>query len=134
MPDCVLRVAGSKAKVKKFLAESSFTPVKVYYCGEFGHGKSRGPNKISGFHVSLSGFHGTSISKQASQAVKFITNRRSDFTLLASYKFKRTSLDFGLYDLASEERPWPSYRISRKLVELAGEFGLEIVLSFYGKP
>ncbi len=34
MPGCVLRVSGSAEKVKRFLAESSFVPSKVYFRGD----------------------------------------------------------------------------------------------------
>jgi hypothetical protein len=125
MPDCVLRVAGSTRKVKKFLAESSLEPADVYFRGEPGIVKSRGPIKISGFNVSLSGFHGTSIAKQARQAIKFIEAHRDDFTALASYKFRHATLDFGLYDLTTEKRPWPCYRLPKRLVELAGAYSGE---------
>jgi hypothetical protein len=41
-------------------------------------------------------------------------------------------LDFGLYDLATNDRPWPTYRLPLALVELAGKHHIEIELSFYG--
>src|SRR6266508_3162021 len=120
MPECILRIAGSTSKVKKFLAESSFEPARVYFRGEPGIVKSRGPNKTSGFNLSLSGSHGTSIEKQARQAIKFIEAHRDDFTALASYKFKYATLDFGLYDLTTKKHPWPCYRLPKRLIELAG--------------
>ncbi len=42
------------------------------------------------------------------------------------------TLDFGLYDLATENRPWPSYRLPVPLIELAGKYGIQVELSFYG--
>lgn len=42
------------------------------------------------------------------------------------------TLDFGLYDRANEDGPWPSYRLPSALIEIAGRHGLEIELSFYG--
>jgi hypothetical protein len=42
------------------------------------------------------------------------------------------TLDFGLYDRATEERPWPSYHLPASLIELAGKYHIEIELSFYG--
>ena len=41
-------------------------------------------------------------------------------------------LDFGLYDMATENHRWPSYRLPAELVRLAGRHGIEIDLSFYG--
>jgi hypothetical protein len=42
------------------------------------------------------------------------------------------TLDFGVYYLATEQRPWPSYHIPPALTELAGKYRIEIELSFYG--
>jgi hypothetical protein len=42
------------------------------------------------------------------------------------------TLDFGLYCTATEDRPWPSYRLPAALIALAGKQGIEIELSFYG--
>jgi hypothetical protein len=42
------------------------------------------------------------------------------------------SLDFGLYDRATENMPWPSYSLPATLIELAGKHGISIELSFYG--
>lgn len=134
MPECILRVTGSKDKIRKFLAESTLDPVKIYFRGEPGIVKSRGPNKTSGFNISLSESTGTSIKRQTNQVIKFIESHRSDFDRLNAFRFKSSTLDFGLYDLSTDDYPWPSYRISKKLLILAAEFGLEIELSFYGKP
>jgi len=82
----------------------------------------------------MSGSHGRSIEKLARQASSFMLEHRADMTLLKSMKFKRSTIDFGLYDLATEEHPWPSYRLPTSIIEMAGEFGFEIELSFYGPP
>lgn len=134
MPACVLRVAGSKRKIRKFLSTSFFEPDCVYYRGEPGFVKSRGPTKISSFNYTVSGSHGSSILKQAKDVIWNLERYRQEFERLKSFKFKYMTLDFGLDDLATEEHPWPTYRLPKKLVSLAGEFGFEIELSFYGPP
>ena len=133
MPGCVLRVVGSTRKVRQFLASSSFKPTKVYYKGEPGFIKSRGPTRISGFNLTLSGSDGSSISKQAKEAVRFIKRHQEEFNLLKALKFKEATLDFGLWDLATEDRPWPIYRLPRSIIDLASKYGFDIELSFYGK-
>jgi hypothetical protein len=51
-----------------------------------------------------------------------------------SNAFAGMTLDFGLYDHATE-KPWPSYRLPATLIQLAGKYGIGIDLSFYGsKP
>ena len=134
MPSCVLRVAGSTVKIKRFLRECSLEPSKVYLRGDPGFPTSRGPVKTSGFNISLSGSHGDSIEKQAREALVFFRKHREDLLLMKSMKFKASVVDFGLHDLATEERPWPSYRLPAIFVEAAGELGLGVVLSFYGAP
>jgi hypothetical protein len=133
MPGCVLRVAGSTRKVKQFLASSSLKPAKVYYKGDLGFIKSRGPTRISGFNVTLSCSDGSSISKQAKEAARFINAYRKEFDMIKALKFKEATLDFGLWDLATEDRPWPIYRLPRSIIDLASEYGFDIELSFYGK-
>jgi hypothetical protein len=134
MPSCVLRVAGSTIKIKRLLRESSLEPSKVYFRGDPGFPKSRGPVKTSGFNIVISGSHGESIEKQAREALSFLRKHRADLLLMKSMKFKFTLVDFRLNDLATEDRPWPSYRLPATFVEAAGELGLEVILSFYGAP
>ncbi len=132
MPSCMLRVAGSTAKVRKFLAASAIQPVRVFWKGEPGFPKSRGPVKTSGFNIELSGAEG--LLAQAGQSAKFIRKHKSDFLLIKSLRFSSAAIDFGLYDLATEDRPWPSYRLPAAIIQLAGELGCDIELSFYGAP
>ena len=134
MPRCVLRVSGSASKVRKFLAQSNLSPLKVYWRGEPGFPKSRGPSKISGFNIALSGSVGESIEKQARQAARFISTYEADMLLIKSLGFKNAVIDFGLYDLSTEEHPWPSYRLPGSFVSLVGSYGFEVNLSFYGAP
>jgi hypothetical protein len=132
MPSCMLRVSGSTAKVRKFLATSSIQPARVFWKGDLSVLKSRGPIKISGFNIELSGADG--IAAQAAQAAKFIRKHKQDLLLIRSLGFSAATIDFGLYDLATEDHPWPTYQIPPPLVLLAGELGCGIELSFYGAP
>ncbi len=134
MPSCVLRVAGSTIKVKKFLRESSLEPSKIFFRGDPRVPTSRGPVQTSGFNIIMSGSHGESIEKLVRQTLVFLHEHRMDMLLLKSMKFKISTIDFGLYDLSTEDRPWPSYRLPASLIAIAGELGFEIVLSFYGPP
>lgn len=134
MPSCVLRVSGSTVKVHRFLRESSLEPCKVYLRGEPRSMRSDRLNEVSGFNVSMTGSHGASIKKMASEALAFMQQHRGDFLLLKAMRFRSAGLDFGLYDLSTEDRPWPSYWLPPKLIEAAGEFGLGVQLSFYGPP
>lgn len=136
MPSCVLRVSGSTVKVHRFLRESSLELCKVYQRGEprFRFSLPAKLNETSGFNVSMSGSHGGSIRKMASEALAFMRQHREELLRLKTMRFRSMCLDFGLYDLSTEDRPWPSYRLPAKLIEAAGEFGFDVVLSFYGPP
>jgi len=94
--------------------------------------KSRGPIKFSGFNIELSGAEG--ITAQATQATKFIRKHKQDLLLIRSLGFSAATIDFGLYDLFTEDHPWPCYQVPRPLVLLASELGCSIELSFYGAP
>lgn len=134
MPGCILRVAGSTAKVRKFLGSSTLQPSKVYWRGDPGFPASRGPKTVSGFNIPMSGSYGESITKQTQQVLAFLRHNRSDMLLIRQLHFKFATVDFGLNDLATEDRPWPTYRLPASLVQLLGEFGFELELSFYGPP
>jgi hypothetical protein len=130
MPSCMLRVSGSTAKVRKFLAASSIQPIRIFWKGEPNILKSRGPIKTSGFNIELSGAEG--LPAQATQAAKFIRKHKDDILLIKSLGFSSATIDFGLYDIATEDRPWPSYRLPTAIIQLAGELACNIELSFYG--
>jgi len=91
MPSCMLRVSGSTAKVRKFLAASSIQPVRVFWKGEPSTLKSRGPIKTSGFNIELSGADG--LPAQATQAAKFIHKHKDDILLIKSLGFSSATID-----------------------------------------
>ncbi|MBB6240808.1 hypothetical protein [Rhodanobacter sp. MP1X3] len=130
MPSCVLRVSGSTAKVREFLASSPVEPIQVLWKGEPRIAQGGSIVKVSGFNLVLSDAEG--IEAQAVQAVRFILKHKDLALLIKSLGFSSSEIDFGLYDLASDSRPWPSYRIPSRLVQIAADLGCEIHLSFYG--
>jgi hypothetical protein len=88
--------------------------------------------RTSGFNVDVSSVDGA-IEKQVRDAIRFLRGNSIGLRRLRRRKnFGGMVLDFGLYDAATEDRPWPSYRLPAILVELAGKLGIEIELSFYG--
>jgi hypothetical protein len=128
----MLRVSGSTAKVRKFLAASSVQPARIFWKGDPGLPKSRGPIKTSGFNIEMSAAEG--LPAQATQAAKFIRKHKDDLVLIKGLGFSSATVDFGLYDLATDDQPWPSYRVPLTFVQLASEIGCNIELSFYGAP
>ena len=132
MPSCILRVSGSTAKVRRFLAASAIQPIHTFWRGDPGVPKSRGPVKTSGFNIELSAADG--LAAQVTQAAKFIRRHKENLLLIQSIGFSSSTIDFGLYEMATEDKPWPSYRLSASFVHLASEIGCAIDLSFYGAP
>jgi hypothetical protein len=73
------------------------------------------------------------LQKQAQDATRFLRRHAAGLTRLRrNEKCGGMTLDFGVYDGATKERPWPSYLFPAALIELAGKHGIEIELSFYG--
>jgi hypothetical protein len=108
-------------------------PSAVYFRGEPHLIKSRGLLKTSGFNVPITSSDlGDSSWKQCLAAASFLRRHRAELKRLRRFGFKRAVLDFGLHDRATKKHPWPSYALSRQLIALAGEYRLDIELSFYG--
>ncbi|MFC5571559.1 hypothetical protein ACFPN1_15980 [Lysobacter yangpyeongensis] len=128
MPSCVLRVSGSTAKVRQFLAQSGLQPLRVFWKGEARPGGR--VTQQSGFNIELSAAEG--LSAQARQAVRFARQHQTALSLIPKLGFRAVSIDFGLYDLATEDQPWPSYSVPTAVAQLAAELGATIELSFYG--
>ena len=73
------------------------------------------------------------LEKQVQDAVRFLKRHgRGLARLRRSKAFGGMTLDFGVYDRKSADKPWPTYRLPAPLIELAGNHGIEIELSFYG--
>jgi hypothetical protein len=131
MPGCVLRVASKPSQVEELVRVFGLTATTV-----FKEGQPKAPgrtvlNQSSGFNVVVS--IADDIELQARDAVRFLTHHARGVGLLRRHAaFVGMSLDFGLYDRASRDVPWPSYHLPRDLVALAGQHGIELDLSFYG--
>jgi hypothetical protein len=134
MPDCILRVSGAAAKVRKLLATTALRPCAVFFRGEPTSPASSRLAKRSGFNVVVSRADGD-LQAQARDALRFLRAQSQELAaILKLFGAGHAVLDFGLWDISSPERPWPSFRLPHQLVEEAGRHGCEIVLSFYGPP
>src|SRR5439155_6155164 len=95
-------------------------------------GTARAACPSSGFNVDVSDADGV-LEKQARDAVRFLKSHAMGLARLRRCKtFGGMTLDFGVYDRTTAERPWPTYRFPAPLIELAGKLGVELELSFYG--
>lgn len=90
--------------------------------------------KTTGFSALVSRANGD-LPAQCRDATRFLQMHASDFAFLNSVlKVEQIWLYFGLWDISSEDRPWPTFFLPHKLIALAGSFGVALELSFYGPP
>ena len=132
MPGCVLHVQSATRDVEALVDASGLRPLVVYRKGEPRVPGVAIQNRTSGFNVDVSRADG-GIEKQARDAIRFLKRHDAGLRRLRLCKsFGGMTLDFGLYDRSTADRPWPSYRLPAALVQRAGKHGIEIELSFYG--
>src|SRR6266516_2619449 len=132
MPGCVLRIQSKTSKVEALVKASGLHPIVIHRKGYPRVPGSTNLSPRSGFNVDVSRADG-SVQKQARDAIRFLKRHAAGLGRLRRCKaFGGMTLDFGLYDRATEDRPCHSYRLPVPLIELAGKHGIEIELSFYG--
>jgi hypothetical protein len=102
----------------------------VFWKGEPANLASKRVVHQSGFNICLSAADG--LPQQARQAARFAQRHHVDLNVIPELSFSNVSIDFGLYDLATEDRPWPTYSVPRPIVRLAALLGATVELSFYG--
>jgi hypothetical protein len=130
---CILRIASKTSNVEALVKTSGFQPIVVYRKGLPRVPGGTSLNRVSGFNVDVCG--GGPIQQQASEAVAFLKDHARALTRMRrDRRFGGMVLDFGIYDLKTPSRPWPSYRLPAALIQLAGKHRMEIVLSFYSTP
>jgi len=131
MPGCVLRVGSKTIDVEPLIKALGLKPIASFRRGHPRVPGSTELNRRSGFNVDVS--KADAIEEQAQDATQFLKRHTAGLTRLRrNKKSDGMTLDFGIYDRATKERPWPSYRLPAALIELAGKHGIEIELSFYG--
>ena len=132
MPGCILRVGSKTSNVEPLLKSSGLQPIVVF---RKGHPRAPGSTHLSrrsGFNVDVSRADGD-LEHQVRDAIRFLKRHAAGVSRLRRHeRFGGMTLDFGVYDRTTDQRPWPSYRIPASLIELAGKHGIEIELSFYG--
>jgi hypothetical protein len=132
MPGCVLRVRSKTSKVEDLIQASGLTPIVIYRKGRPRLPGSTALSRFSGFNVDVSDAESV-LEKQTQDAVRFLRSHARGLARLRRCKaFGGMTLDFGVYERSSSDRPWPSYRLPASLVELAGKHAVDLELSFYG--
>lgn len=133
MPGCVLRVKSATTEVDVLVKASGLRPIVVHRKGERHVPGGTTQSRTSGFNVDVSEAD-DGIDRQARDATRFLKRHDAGLRRLRLCKaFDGMTLDFGLSDRSTKNRPWPSYRLPAALIERAGKHGIEIELSFYGR-
>ena len=130
MPGAVLRVGGSKSAVRRFLASSALRPHRVYLKGEPLSPSSPRVARSSYFLVMASRADGDDFRRQLRETRRFLVRYAKDLRAL-----KRAGLhavvDFGVYDLRTDEKPLLSWRVDVETSALLGRLGVEMEISLY---
>jgi hypothetical protein len=131
MPGCVLRVRSTYSDVESLVKASGLEPVVIHHKGQPRVPGAAAVSPSSGFNVDVSSADGR-LDRQTRDAIRFLRRHAKGLIRLRrSRGFGGMALDFGVYDRTAD-RPWPSYRFPGPLVELAGKYGIDLALSFYG--
>lgn len=128
MPGAVLRVSGSKAGVQRFLKESSWKPIIVFWKGKPKFESSKRLSATNGFNHSVSNASGSRLDLQIRDAKKFLVRERAATKLLKRLKLHST-LDFGVE--ATSDAPAKFYRFDLRLLSQLSEAGIDLELSNY---
>jgi hypothetical protein len=128
MPGAVLRVKGSKAGVQRFLEESGWKPIIVYWKGKPKFESSKRLSTMNGFNHSVSNAPGSRLDLQIRDARRFLTRERAATMLLKQLKLHST-LDFGVE--TPGDAPVKFHRFDVRLLSKLAEAGIDLELSNY---
>src|SRR4030095_4073425 len=133
MLGCVLRIGGERFSADSFVANSSLVPIAVFHKGESIAGTKRLAT-CDGVNIDVSRADGSSLPQQIADAVQFLRTHLRELQRLRDDLGRDAMwLDFGLWDTATDDRTSSNYSLRPELLTLAGELGIEIELSFYGR-
>ena len=129
---CVLRAAGKRFDVDKYLMKSSFPNYNIYRKGmpRFTSKPKEKKNETTGINITISNGSFDNLYRQVKSAMRFLEKYKSEIKRLVRFEGLDGApvLDFGI-----NKRNFPGQfeRFSAELISLAGKFGLAIELSLY---
>jgi hypothetical protein len=134
---CVLHISGLKFDVDAFVVKSKLRPYKVFYKGE-ARVKTK-PNGVksarSGLALEVSKAEMDDVKGQIKDAVRFLTRNQEKLRQIPKTNgIQHAILDFGMdRKIDGDKHMMESHLLPGKLLQLAGEFGLSIQLTFYAE-
>jgi hypothetical protein len=129
---CVLRAAGKRLDIDKYLKKSTFTNYNIYRKGapRFTNKPKGKKNKTAGINIPISNGSFDNLNRQIISAIRFLNKHRTEIKRLVRFEGLDGApvLDFGI-----NKRNFPGQfdRFSSEIVSLAGKLGLAIELSQY---
>jgi len=134
---CILHISGVKFDVDSFVVKSKVRPYKVFYKEEARlKTKPDGAKSTrSGLAIEVSKADMDDVKGQIKDAVRFLTRNRAKLQSIPKTNgIQHAILDFGIdQKIDGDEHLTESHLLPNKLLQLAGEFGLSIQLSFYAE-
>lgn len=131
---CTLRAAGRNFEVDRFLEKSSLRTTSVWRRGKpkFQKWPNRGKMTFSGFNITVSNASWSSLSRQASGAIRFIKKNRNELKRLSRFQ----GLQYFQLDFPLDLRIGPKVAVQgeyfpQALVKEAGAIGLGLAFSIY---
>lgn len=128
---CVLRAFGREFDPDQFLQGATVSPSKVWRKGEPRIGPLHGKvQDNSGLNVTVSSAAIGDLEQQTRDAVGFLRNNKQELARLVAFRgLERAGLDFAVE--WSKGAATQTDCLSRELIGLAGELGLDIEVSHY---
>jgi hypothetical protein len=114
--------------VQRFLEESSWKPIIVFWKGKPKFESSRRLSATNGFNHSVSDAPGSRLDLQVRDAKRFLRRERAATKLLTRLRLHST-LDFGVE--TTSDAPATFYRFDAGLLSQLSEAGIDLELSNY---
>jgi hypothetical protein len=126
---CVLRVAGETFNVDEFLAGSRIEPCKIWHKGD-AKSRSGKESPSAGFNADVSVADFDEFPAQVQDAIRFLRDNHDDLSRLSTAAgVSDIDLDFGI--AIRPETMSKTCLLSPELIQLAGEFKIGIMMSYY---
>lgn len=134
---CILHITGVNFDVDAFIAQSKVRPYKIFYKGEARFKTKPDGAKLerSGLSIEVSKADMDDAKGQIKDAINFLSRNRKKLDYISKIKgVQHAILDFGIVQKIDRDKHlMESHLLPNRLLQLAGEVGLSIELTFYAE-
>ncbi len=133
---CYLKVSGKEFDVDAYLKEHPCETSTIYHRGELEFKTKPDGTKLdfSGFNIYISDAEHKNLKQQILDATAFLKDKENskEICTIRSYRgVEIVELDFGVESYDREEQPVKWYSFPPELIQLAGNLGLGLTITFY---